>query len=55
MIYSIHSQRIYNSYVVQSSHTGTPETYGSLLVWDSIMPRIKNTYDKIQKQQLPYR
>ena len=37
------------------SCTGTPETYGSFLVWDSIMPRIKPTYDDNRKQQEPYR
>ena len=34
---------------------GTPETYGNLLVWDSIMPRFKATYDEIKREQRAYR
>ena len=36
-------------------YIGTPETYGSLLVWDSIMPRLKSTYDVIKAEMDVYK
>ena len=37
-------------------HTaGTPETYGNLLVWDAIMPRMKATFEDMQREQDLYR
>jgi hypothetical protein len=35
--------------------TGTPETYGNLLVWDTIMPRMKTEFEDMCRQQDPYR
>ncbi len=29
---------------------GTPETYGSILAWDSIMPKLSDNYSAIKKQ-----
>jgi hypothetical protein len=36
-------------------HKGTPETYGNLLVWDTIMPRMKTEFEDMCRQQDPYR
>lgn len=37
------------------TYAGTPETYGSLLVWDSIMPSLKTDFDNIKKEMDKYR